>query len=137
MSYQQTANFVNRPKPQLEKERKAHLMNFYDALSLKKNNVHNSLKVECNLSFKKLTTQPATTKFADQLTWVLKWSITDMNCLENCIFVNESGFSINMRLSDGWSLKGIPAVVSIPSTRAVAHTILGAISDKSVVSMEL
>lgn len=95
------------------------------------------MKVERNLSFKKLTTQPATTKFADRLTWVLKWSTTDMNCLESCIFVDESGFNINMRLSDGWSLKGTPAVVSTPSTRAIAHTILGAISAKSVVSMEL
>lgn len=30
MSYQQAANFVNRPKPQLEKEHKVHLINFYN-----------------------------------------------------------------------------------------------------------
>jgi hypothetical protein len=42
-----------------------------------------------------------------------------------------------MRPSGGWSLKGTPAIVEIPSTKEVSYTILGAISAKFVVSMEL
>ncbi|KAG1468307.1 hypothetical protein G6F56_003905 [Rhizopus delemar] len=42
-----------------------------------------------------------------------------------------------MRPSDGWAEKGKPAIV-IASTRAVSHTILGAVSSKFAVSvMEL
>ncbi|CEG80005.1 hypothetical protein RMATCC62417_14402 [Rhizopus microsporus] len=60
-----------------------------------------------------------------------------MNYLENCIFVDGSGFDINMRPAGGWSTKGTPAIVITPSTRAVSHTVLGAVSAKYVVSMEL
>ncbi|ORE02608.1 hypothetical protein BCV72DRAFT_338596 [Rhizopus microsporus var. microsporus] len=46
------------------------------------------------------------------MNWVKKWTATDMNYLENCIFVDESGFNINMRSLSGWSLKGKPAVAA-------------------------
>ncbi|KAG1147980.1 hypothetical protein G6F37_002270 [Rhizopus arrhizus] len=48
-----------------------------------------------------------------------------------------SGFNINMRPPSGWSLKGKPDVTVTPTGRAVSHTVLGAISAKFVVSMEL
>lgn len=60
-----------------------------------------------------------------------------MNYLENCVFVDESGFNINMRPPSGWSLKGKPAVTAIPTSRAVSHTVLGAITAKFAVAMEL
>lgn len=111
-------------------------MNFltqkFSDLSVKKSTVHNFLKTECNLSFKKLTTQPAArnnpTKIQDRKDWVTKWSATDMNYLENCVFVDEHGFNINMRPPSGWSLKGKPAVTDTPTGRAVSHTVLGAIT---------
>jgi hypothetical protein len=56
-----------------------------------------------------------------------------MNYLENCVFVDESAFNINMRPSGGWAEKGKPAIVTAPSTRAVSHTILGVISSKFAV----
>ncbi|KAG0761020.1 hypothetical protein G6F16_008111 [Rhizopus arrhizus] len=46
-------------------------------------------------------------------------------------------FDINRRPPGGWSIKGTPAIVITPTTRAVSHTVLGAISAKYVVSMEL
>src|SRR6478735_3172007 len=68
----------------------------------------------------------------------MKWGTTDMDFLNNCcIFVDESAFNINMRPPGGWSLKGTPAIVETPSTMTAPHTILGAISAKFVVSMEL
>lgn len=63
--------------------------------------------------------------------------MTDMNYLENCVFVDEPGFDNNMRPPGGWSAKGTPAVTTTHSTRAVSHIVLGAISAKFVVSMEL
>ncbi|EIE85106.1 hypothetical protein RO3G_09816 [Rhizopus delemar RA 99-880] len=153
-------NLVNRPKPQLGQEHKTHLINFYDDnpqarligavdslthsfadLSIKKSTVHNFLKSECNLSFKRVTLRPVarndTTKIAARLAWVKHWTMTDMNYLGNCVFVDESAFNINMRPSGGWSEKGTPAIVTTPSTRAISHTVLGAISARFIVSMEL
>lgn len=51
--------------------------------------------------------------------------------------VDESGFNINMWPPSGWSLKGKPDVTATPTRRDVSHTVLGAISAKFVVSMEL
>ena len=59
-----------------------------------------------------------------------------MNYLENCVFVDESAFNINMRPPGGWSLKGTHAITTTLTTRVVSHTVLGAISTKFVVSME-
>jgi hypothetical protein len=151
---------VNRPKSQLDDRRKLHLLDFYDNwpqariidamdfltqkfsdLGVKRSTVHNFLKTECNLSFKKLTTQLAArnspTKIQDCKNWVIKWGATDMDCLKNCAFVDESGFNINMRPPSGWALKGKPAAAETPTGRAVSHTVLGAITTKFVVSMEL
>ncbi|KAI8060615.1 uncharacterized protein B0P05DRAFT_590726 [Gilbertella persicaria] len=104
-------NLVNRPKPQLDER------------------------------YKKLTRLPVarnnSVKIQARKDWVIKWTATDMNYLENCVFVDESAFDINMRHPSGWSVKGTPAITTIPTTRAVFHTVLGAISTKFVVTMKL
>ncbi|KAI7905316.1 uncharacterized protein BX663DRAFT_502434 [Cokeromyces recurvatus] len=111
--FEKQTNLVNRPKSQLDDRQKLHLLDFYhnwsqarivDAmdsltqkhsnLSVKKSTVHNFLKTECSLSFKKLTTQTVAnarnnpTKIQDRKDWVIKCSATDMNYLENntCVF---------------------------------------------------
>lgn len=88
-------NLINREKPQLNDKHKLYLLNFYDDnpqvrvvdamdsltqkfadLSVKKSTIHNFLKAECNLSFKKLTTQPAArnspVKIQERMDWVKK-----------------------------------------------------------------
>jgi hypothetical protein len=63
---------------------------------------------------------------------------TDINYLRNCVFVDEAAFNINMRAPYGRSLSGTPAIVETSSTRAISHTILGAIiSSQGVVSVEV
>lgn len=92
-------NLVNRTKPHLSDMHKSHL-NFYgiypqtrvvDAmdsltknfadLSVKKSTVHNFLKTKYNLSFKRLSTQPAArnseVKIKDWMEWILKWNAND------------------------------------------------------------
>ncbi|KAG1350098.1 hypothetical protein G6F62_003375 [Rhizopus arrhizus] len=153
-------NKVNRKTSQLQEEHKVHLINFYDEhpqaqvsdavasltekfenFTLKNSSVQVFLKNECNLSFKRITRHPVARnndfKLANRKAWVEEWSKTDMNFLENCVFIDESGFDINMRPPGGWSEKGTAAIVITPSTRAVSHTILGAISVNSVIAMEL
>lgn len=60
-----------------------------------------------------------------------------MDFLSNCIFVDESAFDINMGASAARSTKGTPAIITTPTTRAVSHTILGAISATDVVNIEI
>jgi hypothetical protein len=62
----------------------------------------------------------------------MKWATIAMDLLENCVFVDESSFNINMRPTGGWPLNGTPTIVETPSNRSVPHTILGAISEKFV-----
>jgi hypothetical protein len=69
--------------------------------------------------------------------WAEKWSQTDMDYLSNCVFVDESAFDINMRPPTGRSAKGSPVTVETPATKAVTHTILGAISAMRVVNIEI
>lgn len=64
--------------------------------------------------------------------WVEEWSKTDMNCLENCVFVDKPGFEVNMRTPGGWSQKGTPSIVITPTIRAPSYTVLEAISAKNL-----
>lgn len=57
---------------------------------------------------------------------------TDMNYLTNCVFVDEAGFNINMGSPNARSIRGTPAVVETPTTRAITHTILGEVPSKKI-----
>ncbi|KAG0929919.1 hypothetical protein G6F57_012241 [Rhizopus arrhizus] len=69
---------------------------------------------------------------------VKKWvKTTDMKNLTNRIFVDEAGFNINMKSPNARSVRGTPAIVETPTTRAIAHTIVGAITAQDVISVEI
>lgn len=53
------------------------------------------------------------------------------------MFLDESGFDINMTRGRAWSAIGKPAIVETPSGRAVSHTVLGAISSADVVYVSM
>ncbi|KAI8890512.1 hypothetical protein K501DRAFT_142631, partial [Backusella circina FSU 941] len=38
--------------------------------------------------------------------WAVKVVDSDMNFLRNCVFIDESGFHVNMNRSDAWAPKG-------------------------------
>ncbi|KAI9006609.1 hypothetical protein CLU79DRAFT_690787, partial [Phycomyces nitens] len=80
--------------------------------------------------------QNDSTKISKSIAWVEERNKTDMDYLENWIFVDESGLDINTRHSGGWSTKDTPVIVTKSGNRAESHTILGAASAKYVVSME-
>ncbi|KAG2191303.1 hypothetical protein INT47_005744 [Mucor saturninus] len=69
--------------------------------------------------------------------WVDHWIGNGMDYLNNCIFVDESGFDINMRRSHGWSQRGTEAIITTPSARGVSHTVIGAISAIGVVNLSM
>ncbi|OAD73823.1 hypothetical protein PHYBLDRAFT_64777 [Phycomyces blakesleeanus NRRL 1555(-)] len=138
-------NKINKSAGQLDEKHKIHLLNFYDSnpqarvvdavcslderfesFTLKESSVRSFLKTEYNLSFKKTIRYPAPrndpTKIANRIAWVKKWRKTDMDYLENCVFVEESVFYINMRPPGGWLIKSTPAIVITPTTIAVPHS---------------
>ncbi|CEP12586.1 hypothetical protein [Parasitella parasitica] len=158
--YGKLTNKVNRAGSQLQDEHKHFLINLFDeepqatrkdavdaltaafeGFNLKESQVGTFIRNECNLTVKRITRHPKARDSPDTLlkrkVWVEKWSQTDMDYLSNCVFVDESAFDINMRPSTARSEKGTPAVVTTPSTRAVSHTILGAVSAMGVVNIEI
>ncbi|KAG1332939.1 hypothetical protein G6F62_007005 [Rhizopus arrhizus] len=69
--------------------------------------------------------------------WAKKIVESDMSFFKNCVFIDEYGFHINMNRSGAWARKGEIPVVKFENTKAVSHTILGAISAYAVVSISI
>ncbi|GAA5813077.1 hypothetical protein MFLAVUS_006544 [Mucor flavus] len=65
------------------------------------------------------------------------WVKNGMDYLNNCIFVDESGFDINMRRSRRWYKRGTEAVITTLSSRGVSHTVIGAILAIGVVNLSM
>ncbi|KAG1489538.1 hypothetical protein G6F49_012200 [Rhizopus delemar] len=120
----------------LQQEYKEYIINLYDQnpqarvvdivesltksfenFSLKETSVRNFMKTECNLSLKRATLRSSERDSEDKLRqrfeWVERWTSTDMDYLSNCVFVDESGFDINMRPSSAWSTVAQWEVVDI------------------------
>ncbi|KAG0738275.1 hypothetical protein G6F57_001967 [Rhizopus arrhizus] len=99
------------------------------------------MKEECNLSLKIVSCHAIARNCEKTLeahaAWLKEWTEKGINFLNNCIFVDESGFDINMRRSRGWSAKGSAAIVETPSTKANSQTVLGAISAFGVVNLTM
>ncbi|KAG2215958.1 hypothetical protein INT45_010102 [Circinella minor] len=158
--YEKQTNKVNRKQQQLQEEHKQHLIEFFDKypqatrqnavdslmesfqnFNLKTTSVRNFILHECNLTIKRVTLHPLSRNSSHNLEkrydWVKKYINTDMNYLQNCMFVDETGFNINMRQPYARSISGMPAIVETPTTRAISHTILGAISANDVIAIEI
>lgn len=148
------------PKPRLGDEHKRHLIEFIDdnpsaiinqavdsltkqfeGLVIKKTVVHEFMKNECNLSLKKAHFHPlarnSNATIEKRYEWVLKWMNTDMDFTTNCVFIDEAAFNINQRRTFAWAEKGDTPIVKVAKTRAISHTILGAISVAGVVNISI
>ncbi|CEP10482.1 hypothetical protein, partial, partial [Parasitella parasitica] len=60
-----------------------------------------------------------------------------MDFTTNCVFLDESAFHINLKRGMAWSKKGTPAIVTVPTTKANATSILGAISATGLINVSL
>ncbi|KAI9265456.1 hypothetical protein EDC94DRAFT_604924 [Helicostylum pulchrum] len=99
------------------------------------------MKEECNLNIKVVSRHPHAINKEENLQkradWVEKWIENGMDYLKNYVFVDESGFDINIRRSRGWSPRGSKTITETPSTKATSHSVFGAISTVGVVNMKL
>jgi hypothetical protein len=64
---------------------------------------------------------------------VEEWAQKGMLNMQNCFFLDDSGFDINMHHSRAWPQCGTQAIMKLPSARAFSHTIIGTISAFGVV----
>ncbi|KAG1179640.1 hypothetical protein G6F71_000853 [Rhizopus microsporus] len=114
--------------------------NFAD-LNVSRSTIYNFMTTECNLSIKQAQFQPVERNSEEKIQqgydWVQKWQQTDLDFTTNCVFLDESAFHINLKRGMAWSKKGTPAIVTIPTTKANATSILGAISAAGLINVSL
>ncbi|EIE76411.1 hypothetical protein G6F46_000139 [Rhizopus delemar] len=79
------------------------------------------MKEECNLSIKVISRNPLARNDDKNLEaradWVDKWITKGISYLDNCVFLDESGFDGNKRRSCGWSPRGTKAITTTPSIK--------------------
>lgn len=97
---------------------------------------------ECNLAFKKAhmysIQRNSPENIEQRYECILKWvNETDMDFMNNCVFIDEVAFYINLKRSMAWSKKGTRAEVIVSETRAKTTTILGAISLFGIVNIQV
>ncbi|CEG70619.1 hypothetical protein RMATCC62417_06483 [Rhizopus microsporus] len=99
------------------------------------------MTTECNLSIKQTRFQPVERNSEENIQqrydWVQKWQQTDLDFMTNCVFLDESAFHINLKRGMTRSKKGTPAIVTVPTTKANAISILGAISTTGLINVSL
>ncbi|CEI99660.1 hypothetical protein RMCBS344292_13743 [Rhizopus microsporus] len=151
---------IHGPPPILGEEHKTFVINFIDDaptkrvddvlnalvthfedLSIQRTAVHDFMTNDCKLTFKKVSLHSEARNSPEtiqkRLEWAKKWLATDMDFVMNCVFIDESAFSINLRRTYGYAPAGKKAIVETKSTRAKTHTILGAISAAGVVQVSI
>ena len=99
------------------------------------------MKEECNLGIKIViryhTARNNSKTLEARAKFVEEWVQKGMLYMQNCVFLDESGFDINMRRLRAWSQRGTQAIIESPSARAVSYTIIGAISAFGVVNVSI
>ncbi|KAG1137102.1 hypothetical protein G6F37_007141 [Rhizopus arrhizus] len=105
----------------------------FDDLQVGKSAVHEFIRDDMGFTFKRNDEGAIEVRYE----WAKKIVESDMSFLKICVFIDESGFHINMNRSGAWARKGEIPVVKFENTRAVSHTILGGISAYAVVNISI
>ncbi|KAG1448508.1 hypothetical protein G6F56_008922 [Rhizopus delemar] len=69
--------------------------------------------------------------------WFMDWKEKDLDYTNNCVFIDEAGFHINMRNNWARSPAGTRAVVKTAKTRVTSHSVIGAIHSSAVLHVVL
>ncbi|CEP08441.1 hypothetical protein, partial, partial [Parasitella parasitica] len=113
----------------------------FEGLNIARSNLHKFITTSCRISLKRAHFQPeernCEAKIEERFQWVTELLKTDVDYLSNCVFIDESGFNINLKRAMAWAPVGETPVVKTPKTKAKSHTIIGAISALGVVNMQL
>lgn len=66
---------------------------------------------------------------------VRKWIEEGVDFLQNCVFMDEAGFNLQMTRSRAWSKKGTPAKVTVPTQKGTNVSIVGCISPFGTINL--
>lgn len=109
--------------------------------SISKTQLNHHLRNNILVTVKKPTFELEARSSADNLEtryeWFMKWKDSDVDFTKNCIFIDETGFHINLRNNWARADTGIPAIVKTTKTKAPSHTIIGAIHASSVIHVAI
>ncbi len=118
------------------------LLEKFPDLTIKRTALYNYARDKCALSFKRL--EELTKERNSEKTLltrkerVQEWlNDKDMDFESNCVFLDEAGFNLHITRNRGWSKKGTPAKIEVPTSRGTSITILGAISAAGVIDISL
>jgi transposase len=91
------------------------------------------MKRKCQVTYKRIIPQyfgrnsPNTVE--KRFTIVSSWMQSGIDFMNDCVFIDESGFNRNMHRAYGWSEKNVPCKMSL-QTKGPNVTIIGAISSR-------
>lgn len=110
-------------------------------LDISRSSLYKYVTTHCGVSVKRALFRPAErnsdTKIEARFQWVTELLKTDIDYMANCVFIDESGFNINMKRGITWAPVGETPIVETLKTRAASHTIIGAISPLGVINVQL
>ncbi|CEP09722.1 hypothetical protein [Parasitella parasitica] len=113
----------------------------FEGFSISKSQLNHHLRNTMLISVKRPTFEAEVRNSAENLQTryelFMQWKDSNLDFTQNCVFIDESGFNINLRNTWARSKKGTPAIVEIPKTKAVSHTIIGAINASSILYVAL
>jgi hypothetical protein len=113
----------------------------FEDFSMSKSGVHQHMKTTCSLSVQvprfEAIKKNSPENLEERYEWFMKWKDSDVDFVKNCIFIDESGFHINMKKGYAWGPVGIRPVVKVPQTRSPSHSVLGAITGNTILHVVL
>lgn len=94
----------------------------------------------CKFSLKRIAKWASRRSLEELKQQRLEWAEEYKDKLDfnkNCIFIDEAGFNISMRREYGWSAVGEKAILTVPVTRGLNVSFIGAISAKGCIELKL
>ena len=102
--------------------------------------IYNFVTKVCKLSLKRISKWALRRSLEElkkqRLEWAEKYK-DKLDFSQNCIFIDEAGFNISMRREYGWSAVGEKAVLTVPVTRGLNISFIGAISVKGCIELKV
>lgn len=109
----------------------------FEGIKIGSTAVHDFLKVDMNFTIKRAVfhadKRNNEESVEERYRWATEIANSDVNFFRNCIFIDESGFHVNLKRTGAWGPKGKTPIIEVENSQAVSHTILGAISVYGVI----
>jgi transposase len=118
-----------------------HLTDSFEDLSISKATVYRYMADLWVLTLKQVRLEPVERNTSERMefrkTWVKNIEKLGVDYLNNCVFIDGSGFHTNLNRTKGWSPKGERTNKKVLTARANTISILGAVSAKGVIKISL